>query len=602
MSGLVAYQHPGAGGEDVFRDALAALAYRHPEEHRVVASRAELGVRGDTNCIARDGGVVVAADARIDNLDELRRAGLSVPEGATAAEVVLRAYRRWGRSASSRLVGDFAFVVVDDEENRLLASRDALGVKSLFYHRRPGELLVASEKQALVASALFPSRPNRLAIALFIAAHHREIDDTLYEGVSALPPGHTLEVSGERFELHRDWSPDPWRAAPSTDERELAALFRDTLGEAVRCRMGEPRHLGIELSGGLDSSAVASQAGRFAASAEAPTALHLTFAGMPCEETTYGKAVAEMWGLRWHAADAVTDDEATRVAMDHPDLLYHPTEACFMPLLRAARRDGIRTVLTGMGGDQWLDENSGDGPDALAACDLKDVVAITGIGQQPFSGRPYRKLVGFGIRGLLPEPARLVYRRVVPRGPLPLLRSSWSARVNEVVDDERRARRPWRYPSQSAAEMCDEVERFSSRMPLGLSELVGSRLGLEITHPFFDRRVFELMLTMPRAQRLRCGVLKGKPLLRRALKTDLPPEVLERKGAAIYSCYIDHLFLTRRRSEIQELISNSRLADLGIVEPAAARETLEARMADPLSAKHLVLLISMELWLRKSWS
>ena len=126
--------------------------------------------------------------------------------------------------------------------------------------------------------------------------------------------------------------------------------------------------------------------------------------------------------------------------------------------------------------------------------------------------------------------------------------------------------------------------------------------GLEVTHPFLDRRVFELALSLPHRTRLRHGHVKNKPLLRRAMQDLLPVEVVSRRDAADFSCYLRDVYLRYHHNEIKQLVRDSRLEQLGILDGSALRSAIDAGLPDATSVKYFGLILSVELWLRQSWS
>ncbi|MBW2527585.1 MAG: hypothetical protein JRI23_25610, partial [Deltaproteobacteria bacterium] len=146
-----------------------------------------------------------------------------------------------------------------------------------------------------------------------------------------------------------------------------------------------------------------------------------------------------------------------------------------------------------------------------------------------------------------------------------------------------------------------ELERFTTSVPLWQSDQLAAHLGLELRHPFMDRRLVELVVPMPYWVRLRRGVVKRKPLLRRASQARLPAEVLERSDVAEYTPLIARALLEDHRDQTADLFaSDSRLGDLGLVDLPALREAIRARQA--ASAHRLAFLVAMELWLRHGFA
>jgi asparagine synthase (glutamine-hydrolysing) len=172
-------------------------------------------------------------------------------------EVLLAAYVAWGAACLDRLIGMFAFLVWDRKERRLFAARDRFGVKPLYLHeRQDGALLVASEIKALHAAGV-PARPDDGAWATYLAhGLYEHSQHTFWEGIHSLPPGCFATWTNGRTAV------SPWydlaaRVGVDFDRRpddEVWEEYRSLLEDSVRLRFRSDVPVGINLSGGLDSS------------------------------------------------------------------------------------------------------------------------------------------------------------------------------------------------------------------------------------------------------------------------------------------------------------------------------------------------------------
>ena len=174
------------------------------------------------------------------------------------AETVLHAYEEDGERCVERLQGMFAFALWDRPRGRMLLARDRLGIKPLYYAVARDELLFASEIKAILAA--LPGRPvfNRRVVPEFLATRFVSGQETFFEGIHKLLPGRTLTWSaGEGLRTRRYWRlPTALDAAPD-DAAARARRLRDDLTAAVRSHLMTDVPLGLFLSGGLDSTALA---------------------------------------------------------------------------------------------------------------------------------------------------------------------------------------------------------------------------------------------------------------------------------------------------------------------------------------------------------
>jgi len=125
------------------------------------------------------------------------------------ADLVLRAYLRWGDDVLRRLKGLFALIVWDGARDSLLCARDPLGIYPLFYAEAGGDLLFSTSTEALVRHPGVSGSVNRAAIADFLVSRFPALDETFFEAVKRVPPGHAMRIAGASRTVYRYWDPHP---------------------------------------------------------------------------------------------------------------------------------------------------------------------------------------------------------------------------------------------------------------------------------------------------------------------------------------------------------------------------------------------------------
>lgn len=597
MTGVAAVL--GSGGVDAMGlvgRILAGMRHRGGEPQRQGDAAHALGATSATNDgLIGGGGRWLAADTRLANRDDLSSA-LDLEAPATDESIILKAYERWGTGCANRLEGDFAFVLWDDDEDAFYCARDAFGIRPLHYARSRRATLFASEARALFADEALTRRPDREAVATFVVDDYPADGRTLFDQVSMFPPAHWARVGTGRFELASFWSPRPFARVDGAAS-ELAGELAATLGEAVAGRIAGARQVGVLTSGGLDSTVVAAESAR--AGAE-PTLLHVAFPGLACDESAECERFADHLALPLLSSDAriaATDGPAV---LGHPDLIYDARWAAWQPALLAGQRDGVDRVLTGEGGDLVLRPSGAEVGDALARGAL-------GLAWE--HARPRGRLPGLGL--LL----RAGAKRVLPQGIVERLRrrdaeaADWilTPRYRERVLEARKARRQRQqsasFPDVTTQVMFEGIE-LNAWHPINVMlDFMGTTTGVELLHPWLDRRVVELLLAIPHEHRHRpTAHEKPKPLLRDLARDRLPPDLADRQGSAEYSSYLVEVLGRHRERIVRDLFADSRLAALGIVQPSA----LTADMLDKALNRDYNLLIQLsnvvgiELWLRQT--
>jgi asparagine synthase (glutamine-hydrolysing) len=212
-----------------------------------------------------DGEIWITGDIRVDAREDLIRA-LMTDRGArvkvaTDPELILHAYQAWGETFLERLIGDFTFAIWDGPKKRLLCARDQFGVKPLFYAQVGSQLLISNTLSCIKVHPLVSDELNDAAIGDFLLfGSNWDPATTTYTDIKRLPGAHQLSWSpGKEPRIRRYWS------IPVSDELRLprpgeyVERFTSLLREATADRL-PAGHVGVQMSGGLDSSMIASTA------------------------------------------------------------------------------------------------------------------------------------------------------------------------------------------------------------------------------------------------------------------------------------------------------------------------------------------------------
>lgn len=367
MCGIFGFLAPRAAldrAEDLLSAALAALAHRGPDGRgSALASAGDLTLGlGHTRLAILDpsptgaqpmrgpGGELLVLNGEIYNHLDLRpalaRDGVSF-HGTSDTETLLHLLIREGARALDRLVGMFAFAFWDPKSATLVLARDRLGKKPLYLADHPTlGFAFASEVRTLLATGHAPRELDPEGLAAWLARGSCQDPTTILRGVRSLPPAHVMTITGTTRTTRRYWS-----LAPAPFVHDWRDRLEALLDDAVRARLLSDRPLGVFLSGGVDSAAIAAVAARHARGALA--AFTLTFEADPWDEGARAAAMATNLGLRHHlspltAADALAHLDDALAAQDLPS--HDGLNTWFVT--RAARQHGLVVALAGTGGDE----------------------------------------------------------------------------------------------------------------------------------------------------------------------------------------------------------------------------------------------------------
>ena len=537
--------HRGPHGRGVWKDL--SIAVGHASLQVTPESRGERQPLVDESTRS-----VLTFDGRLDNREEVIRAldaaGHHTRFSTDAdSEIVLRACQAWGTDAPRRLLGDFAFVFWDGPRRRLLGARDAWGVRPFCYRVDGDRVAWASQVHALVQAPLDQPPPNEGFIAELLCSIVNSTDETLYSGVYRLPAACMLIVTPDAVRIEKYWSLDPRREVRYQDDRQYDEHFLALLDEAVECRLRTDARVGIMLSGGIDSSIVAGVAANVSTRGgrPLPRAFSLIYPGYPCSEQPFIEAAATHAGLESVCVANPDVDSYEDDVRRYRDLPTHAAGAASEPVFALARRQGVRVMLTGLGGDEWFSGHQSRYADLvrrgrfIRLCrEIRDDVrndALNG----------WRRALWNTVRPMMPDSALALARRAVGHSPIPSwIRPSFAARVG-LRDRLYNVPRRFGFPTHAQNEQFREAVAGFSIHGYEMLDRSISQYGMEAAHPLNDRRLMEFGMALPEEQRWRHGTRKA--IMRRAGASLVAPSVRTRGENASYARPYDDA-MTRLRA------------------------------------------------------
>ena len=483
--------------------------------------------------LRHDAGVVVAADARLDDREALCDAlGTPRAERSTLTDdsLVLRAWSRWGRDCPNHLLGDYAFAVWDARKRTLFCARDHAGARPFYYCLTPRGFVFASAVEAVLAMPEVSATLDEGTVAAYLTGSAwNSTTRTFFKEVRKLPPGHALAIAGDplpgeslQVRIDRYWHPERVPAAAPASDAAYAEEFLDVYARAVQARLrGGP--VGVHLSGGLDSSSVAVLAARELRRRERPAPL--AFSWLPAlgekppvaahaAEYRLINAVCEQEELRVFHRSLSLDDVHAILRRDgaFPGVHVHINEEAVQ---HCAAQAGVRVLLSGWGGDEGASFNgTGHHEHLLLSGQWRRLVAECRAGPGPL-----RSLAQAALS--IAHPELLVHLRRRLRGDVPrhrrwLIDPAFARRAKPLSE---RAFRPIgvRHTQArllSSAHLSQRIEGWAAS---------GARHGIEYRYPLLDRRLLEFVLSLPPEQ-FRRGRWR-RWLMRHALGAILPPEL-----------------------------------------------------------------------------
>ncbi|HEY1341697.1 MAG TPA: asparagine synthase (glutamine-hydrolyzing) [Bryobacteraceae bacterium] len=343
-------QHRGPDQEGIYREAHAQLGFRRLAIIDLVTGQQPIVNETGDQRIIFNGEIFNHADLRPD----LEAAGHRYTTRSDS-ETILHAYEQYGPTCVKKFRGMFAFAIWDSARQTLFAARDRLGKKPFYYYWDGSLFVFASEIKAILAHPSITATFEDSLLSEYLAFGYTSGDRTLFRGIRKLMPGHTLTLTPENLLIQRYWDlPKQPPADGSRPDEEWIAECRRRLEETVRMRLMSDVPLGMFLSGGVDSSAIAGLMTRMV-SGRVKT-FSVGYAEAEYSELGYARHVAESIGTDHHEVVVGMEDFFNAV----PNLVWHEDEPITWPssvslyFVSRLASEQVKVVLTGEGSDEMF--------------------------------------------------------------------------------------------------------------------------------------------------------------------------------------------------------------------------------------------------------
>jgi asparagine synthase (glutamine-hydrolysing) len=594
--------HRGPDGAGLHADSHALLAHRRLSIVDLAGGHQPLANETDSIWVTYNGEIYNHGDVR----SLLESAGHRYRTRCDT-ETIVHAYEEWGDDCVHRFRGMFAFAIWDAPKRRLLLVRDRLGVKPLYWAQAGGRLLFASEIKAILESGLITPQANEDAIPEVLATRYTSGTDTLFRGIFKLLPGHRLSFADGTVRVEKYWDlpldgPDPELEA--LGDEALIYRFGELLRESVRLRLMADVPLGMFLSGGIDSSAVAALMAR---QVDRPIeTFSVAFTDREFSELEYARQVARAVGANSH--EVVIGDSEFFEAL--PRLVWHEDEPIAHPssvplhFVSALAQQHVKVVLTGEGSDELL----------------------AGYGKYPRALFNWR--AGGVYERVIPSAVRAAVRsQVVPRLPgtigryarrsfLAMPRRPDAMFLDNFAGVPLRVQRELLGHPAAGDPYADSLEYFTRVN--GASSVLGRLLytdvktylvellmkqdqmsmsaSIESRVPFLDHKLVEFAARLP--DRLKLRGFTTKRILRESIRGLLPDSILTRRKMGFPVPFAQWM-RNGWNAAVEEVLLDRRTRERGLFNrPAVAALLQDHRDGRRNNGDAIWALLNLELWYR----
>jgi asparagine synthase (glutamine-hydrolysing) len=591
--------HRGPDGEGVWMHERGHVGFAHRRLTIIDLTPAA------SQPMQSDSGLVITYNGEIYNYIELRQElGVKKFRTTSDTEVILRAYERWGEGCVDHLRGMFAFAIWDEENNKLFCARDRFGIKPFYYAKNSNGFFFASEIKALLPfvkeiATDYNGLKDYLAFQFTLGAK------TLFKGVEQLLPAHTLTIEKGAVHTRKYWEVQyhlDWFHTKHYFQEEVRNLLLDSI--RVHLRSDVP--VGSYLSGGLDSSIVASMARKIQREGNFH-GFHGKFsAGPEYDESQYARAVADFCNIDLYERDFTSEDFVSHIRK----VIYHLDYPVAGPgsfpqyMVSKLASDQLKVVLGGTGGDEIFGgyvrylisyfEQCVKGAIEGTMHSGNFVVTYESIIPNLATLRNYKPLLKEFLKEGLFEERDKRYFRLINRADGLSREINWD--LLEPYSAFETFREIFWGPNVEKKSYFDSMTHFDFKTLLPALLQVEDRMsmahGLESRVPLLDHPLVELAATMPSNIKFESGQLKH--LMKTAFREYLPDVVNQRTDKMGFPVPLSPWMQGELKDFIQDVFHSDSARHREYLSPKLDIQTLIA--TEGKFTRKVWGLLSLELW------
>jgi len=594
--------HRGPDDEGIFIDENVGLGHR-----RLSIVDVASGHQPMTN---EDGSLYITYNGEVYNHADFRAALEErghVYQTHCDTETILHLYEEYGDGCVEHLRGMFAFAIWDRNKRELFIARDRLGVKPLYYvHSDDGSLYFASEIKALLEARAVKAELNFAAFSDYLANHATSGEDTLFVNVKRLMPGHTLTWRDGEIKLKKYWDVSFAKSAQDgRSSRDYIAEWSELFRQSVQLRLMADVPLGMFLSGGIDSSAIAAVMSTLVD--EPIKTFSVAFAEREANELEYARLVARAFKTDHHEVVISPEqffDALPELIWHEDEPLAHPSSVALYFVSELASRH-VKVVLTGEGSDELM---------AGYARYRKTILNLA-------LGERYHRMIPASVR-------ELVRARIAGRTGSKLQRTflHLSPDIESIYFDNFAVFARSDQEQLLTAETIDRIGRIDpyagvrrvlsdtdaeslldrllyADIKTYLHELLMKQdqmsmaASVESRVPFLDHKLVEFTSSLP--ERLKLHGWTTKYVLRQSMKGVLPEQILTRAKMG-FPVPIGAWFRGAYAQVVDEYVLSNRAMDRGIFNVQFVRTLVnQHQRGEANHSERLWSLVNFEMWLRR---
>jgi len=593
---VIAHRGPDDHGIYVSDDKRVGLAFRR-------LSIIDLSPAGHQPMANEDGKIWIVFNGEVYNFASLRQ-NLEARghrfASDTDTEVIIHGYEEWGTDVVNRLRGMFAFAIWDSLRQRLFLARDRVGIKPLFYYQDERQFIFGSELKAVLAMRKVDRSINFQGLYDFLTYHYVPCPQTAYRRIYKLPPGHVLKTDETEVKVSRYWDLDLVAHREGLSEADAVELVRTRLRDAVSSHLVSDVPVGLFLSGGMDSSTIATLMADL--QLKPIHTFSIGFDVYSNNELPYARAVAVHVQSNHHERVVTWPD--VQAQLSHMLEVYDEpfADSSNIPTMAVSQlaREHVKVVLSGEGGDEAFVGYSWYKMWAILDRFCRNVPAwartiIAAIGRAwPPSARGQRIANFLVNQSHFPlERYAALLEGIPPDEKRQIVPEDRSREIKDY-DDYWYYRKYWREDVDPITRMQYlDIKTYLADQLLVKVDRASMAVSLEVRVPMLDHLLLETLFSIPHELRFKDG--RTKYLLRQAMADRLPQITLTRSKMG-FGSPLDSWLSPGNRKWVKDLLRGGAAVQMGLL-----RNDVLDRIA-PTRGKwafKVWMLVVLEMWARR---
>lgn len=527
-------------------------------------------------------GLVITADARIDNRKELsKELNIDDNEDISDSYFILKSFEKWHEECPKYLLGDFAFAIWDENEAKLFCARDHMGIKPFYYYVSNDIFAFATEMKALLLIPTVTKELNEKKLALFLIRDFLDKEDTFFKNIKSLPAAHSLKINKNQFTKEEYWVLDPELNMKMDSEEEYAKAFREIFAKAIQCRLRSYFPIGFELSGGLDSSSITCFANNILneerdSNPEIINTFSRVYDEIPeSDESPYIKKVLETG----HFKPNFFNGDSISPLKNINDIFWHQDQPFFSPNMtnqvnsyEKISERGVRILFSGEGGDETVSHGGNYIRELLFTFKFNKFIKELKETSNNSNENIYMLMIREVIFPSIPYFIKKYIKIIFKKNTVSIINKNFieNSGIGNVDFN--------RFLDKIGKLKTKEYHYFSINNPLnqtvfGITDRSASIYNIEERYPFYDKRVIEFCYALPTEMKIKHGW--DRYVLRIAMQDILPPEIQWRSQKANLSYVYKRNLLLYEKNTIDHIVYDDNIIIKNYVDIKTIKTILE---------------------------